>query len=339
MNPLKEDLNLIIDRSKKSLEMIKSKSIFITGGTGFLGKWILETLIHANTNFNYNIKTTVLSRNPEKFHTNFPHLTRGVNFVSGDITNFAFPKENFDFIIHAATSTNAHELVNQPSLVLDNLINGMRRVLAFAEQANTMKMLNISSGAVYGKQPYDTSHVSEDYIGAPTVENTNSAYGEGKRIAELMGNIFAKHKKCNFTTARCFAFAGAYLPLDQHFAIGNFILDGLKNRDIAIKGDGTTHRSYLYAGDLVVWLLQILTHGNSGISYNVGSDQSISIKDLAFKVKEHFPDINVKIDKTSINDNYERYVPNTNKAKNELGLQIYTSLEESIKKMILWGNR
>jgi dTDP-glucose 4,6-dehydratase len=222
--------------------------------------------------------------------------------------------------------------------MLDSIVAGTRRTLDFAVSAGASKFLLTSSGAVYGKQPSEMTHVPETYAGAPDTMNPRSAYGEGKRLAELLCAIYHQRQGLETKIARCFAFVGPYLPLDVHFAIGNFIRDAIAGRPIEIKGDGTPHRSYLYAADLAIWLWTILAHGAACRPYNVGSEESVSIADLARGVAAALqPDLGVHIaGRPAAGTPVARYVPETGRAA-ELGLQPYASLDCGIRRTASWN--
>jgi len=138
--------------------------------------------------------------------------------------------------------------------------------------------------------------------------------------------------------ARCFAFVGPYLPLNAHFAIGNFIGNCLRNEPIIIKGDGTPLRSYMYATDLAEWLLTLLVKGKENEIYNVGSDQAISIQDLAFLVRDAAGKNNKIIvrGRPVSEENPVSYIPLVRKARTDLGVMIKRSIEESIAETISW---
>jgi dTDP-glucose 4,6-dehydratase len=190
---------------------------------------------------------------------------------------------------------------------------------------------------VYGKQPSALTHIPEDYIGAPDPTHAQSAYGEGKRAAEMLCTLYGKQYGFEVKIARCFAFVGPYLPLDTHFAIGNFIRDGLQGCPILVNGDGTPYRSYLYAADLAIWLWTILLKGQSCYPYNVGSDFDLSISRIAHLVAQVFqPQVEVIIaQKPLAGKEAERYVPLTNRALSDLGLKSMIGLEDAIKRTIL----
>ncbi|MBL6989639.1 MAG: NAD(P)-dependent oxidoreductase [Bacteriovoracaceae bacterium] len=334
MNNLADDLDFIYSHSQGVFNLLRGRSIFITGGTGFFGKWLLESFNWANQHKGTNINIVVLSRDPSSFKSKLPHLQNGISFIQGDIQNFCFPQNKFDYIIHAATQASAKLNEENPGIMLDSIIGGTRRVLQFAQTSGVKRVLHTSSGAIYGTQPPEFTHIPETFMGGPNPLTTASAYGEGKRVSELLGAIFTNNTGIDFINARCFAFVGPYLPLDTHFAIGNFINDAINQRDIVIKGDGTPYRSYLYAADLMIWLLKILTHGKSCEAYNVGSAEGIQIKDLAQLVVETDNKLKVTINKASSGALPSRYVPAVDKAQKELGLQVYTSLKDAISKTL-----
>ena len=340
-NPLSQDLDHILKHTKTLWEDLREKKIFVTGGTGFFGKWLLESFAWADDQLDLNSRMHVLSRNPDSFKARYPHLAEasGVRFHQGDVRNFDFPHEKFDFIIHAATDASAQLNAENPLLMVDTIVEGTRRTLEFARHCGAKRFLLTSSGAVYGRQPPDLSHVPEDYSGAPDPTQPGSAYGEAKRLAELLCSVYQKEYDLKITIARCFAFVGPYLPLDIHYAIGNFIRDGLAGGPIYVAGDGTPYRSYLYAADLAIWLWTLLFREESGEAYNVGSEDAITIKDLGSKVASSFKNSpNVVIAKSPIPCRpTERYVPSIKKARESLGLSSWINLKEALQRTIKWN--
>lgn len=336
-NPLAADLDHILDHTRDLWDELRGERLFITGGTGFFGCWLMESFLWATDRLNLNSRVTVLTRSPDSFHRKVPHLAghEAVTVLQGDVRTFDFPSGKFSHIIHAATESSAKLNSENPLLMLDTIVEGTRHTLDFAQACGIKKFLLTSSGAVYGKQPPDLTHIPEDYLGAPDPLDPSSAYGIGKRMAEHLCTIYAHKKSTEMKIARCFAFVGPYLPLDAHFAIGNFIRDALNGGPIIIKGDGTPRRSYLYAADLAIWLWTILFRGQHLRPYNVGSNESFSIAEIARHVAKQFsPKIAVEVRVKADPELVERYVPNIQRAKNELGLAAWVPLENSIQNVI-----
>ncbi len=329
------DLDHILDHTRDLWDELRGQRIFITGGTGFFGCWLLESFIWANEKLKLNAQAMVLTRSPDAFRVKAPHLAgnEAVTLLSGDVRTFDFPKESFSHIIHAATESSTKLNDENPLLMLDTIIEGTRHTLDFAKACGARKFLLTSSGAIYGKQPPELTHVPENYSGAPDPLDPKSAYGQGKRIAEHLCALYAS-SSFEIKIARGFAFVGPHLPLDTHFAIGNFIGDALNGGPIIIKGDGTPYRSYLYAADLAIWLWTILFKGQSCRPYNVGSDKPYSIAEIAKVVAEQFPQkINLKIlGSVDPQKALERYVPDIKRARSELGLDVLVDLAASIKR-------
>ena len=301
---------------------MKPTSIFLTGGTGFFGKSILSML---ERGFGPELKFTVLSRDPVKFLADNPEFSglQAVDFIAGDVRDFQFPEKSFDYVFHAA----APAMAMPPGVERDIIISGTKRVLDFAKHCGAKRILYISSGAAYGPQPPDLERIGEDFPCHPVTE-----YGIAKYEAERM----CLDSGVESVIARCFAFVGPYLNRNIHFAIGNFIRDCLANHDIEIKGDGTPYRSYLYADDLVKWLFTILFEGEAGQAYNVGSDQAISIRELAETVRRvlHSDNQIVIRGKPVPGQAPSRYVPDIGKIRRQLKVRIETGLENAVLKAV-----
>jgi dTDP-glucose 4,6-dehydratase len=193
-NPLAEDLDHILEHTIGLWEELRGQNLFITGGTGFFGCWLLESFAWVNDQLKLGALATVLTRSPESFINKAPHLANHptIRLIQGDVKSFEFPEGNFPYVIHAATESSAKLNIENPLLMFDTIVEGTRRVLEFARTHETRKFLLTSSGAVYGKQPPEITHIPEEYVGAPDMMDTGSAYGEGKRAAELLCTLYAK---------------------------------------------------------------------------------------------------------------------------------------------------
>ncbi len=339
-NLLHDDLDGVLARTPGLWDELREGRVFITGGTGFFGCWILETLLWANDRLGLNVQATVLTRNPRAFKDKAPHLARhaAIRMLAGDVRNFSFPEGRFSHVIHAATQSSARLNREHPALMFNTIVEGTRRCLEFAIASGAGKLLLTSSGAVYGPQPPDIAHLPESYSGSPDALDPSSAYGEGKRAAEMLCALASQATSLETKIARCFAFAGPYMELDAHFAIGNFIRDQLSGGPIRVQGDGTPYRSYMYASDLMIWLWTILFRGKSGRAYNVGSEDAISIRDLAYAVADACsPRVNVEILGTpTAGAPAQRYVPSTARARLELGLTAEVPLRKTIQRTQSW---
>jgi len=223
-------------------------------------------------------------------------------------------------------------------LMFETIVSGTRRTLEFACRCDARRFLLTSSGAVYGPQPEDMLLTPEEYSGGPDASSPRSAYAEGKRAAELLCAVYTKQHGLQATIARCFAFVGPYLPLNAHFAVGNFIRDGLRGGPIGILGDGTPFRSYLYASDLAIWLWTILLRGQPMRPYNVGSEVALTIKEVAQLVSEEFlPAVPIQVARLPIAGTpAERYVPAVTRANAELGLRMTVPLGDAIRRTLAW---
>ena len=327
-----KELEEVVDATRPLWEDLRGARVLITGGTGFFGSWLVETFAHANASLGLGARAVVLARHASGLRSRSPHLgeNSAVELFDADVRGTRWPEGSFSHVVHAATAASAQLNDQQPLEMAAVIVDGTRRMLELAMRAGGPRFLFISSGAVYGPQG-DVAQLGEAHAGGPDPLNPRNAYAEAKRLAELW---------CVATLptviARAFAFVGPGLPLDAHFAIGNFIGDALAGRSITVRGDGTTVRSYLYATDLAIWLWTLLFRGAAGRAYNVGSEEAVSIRELATRIGARFS-VPVQILKSPVpGRRMDRYVPSTLRAREELGLSQRVPLAEAIERTARW---
>lgn len=299
--------------------------LLLTGCTGFFGPWLLEPLLQAEDRLGLGLKVWVLTRDAGAFRRRLPHLAAhpALACLEGDVRAFENPGHAFTHLIHGANASTSLRETLSPEGMEATIVEGTRRVLAGT--AGVRKALFLSSGAVYGPQPPGVAALSEEVpvgVMAP-------GYAEGKRQAEAL----CAEAAYPVAIARCFAFLAPHLPLEAHFAAGNFLGAALGGRSPEIRGDGRAIRSYLYGTDLARWLFTILLRGQGGRPYNVGSECSISIHDLAAAVAPGLP---VTVAASVSGAQPSRYVPSTVRARAELGLAQTVALPEAIRRTLAW---
>ncbi len=337
--PLPErDLAEVTLLAEDDLRVLEGARIFMTGGTGFVGTWLVEALLTADRGLDLRLGLTLLTRDAVAYRRRRPHVAgdERVTLLEGDVRTFTAP-EHHDLVVHAATPTSAARTPAERSALYANIVHGMERVLEVASAWGCRRLLFTSSGAVYGRQPPDLLRVSEDHPSGPDPLSTEMTYHEGKRAAELQGALSTEAAQVDVVVARLFAFVGPLLPTDAHFAIGNFIRDALDGGPVVVEGDGTPVRSYQYATDLVVWLLAILNRGEPGRAYNVGSNEVVDVATVAKAVAEAAGTLEVEIrGRSERTELPERYVPDCERACQELGVANTVVLSEAIRRTLAW---
>jgi dTDP-glucose 4,6-dehydratase len=329
-NLLEQDLGHVLSNTRDLWEEMRGGRLFISGGTGFFGCWLLESFLWANHCLNLGASAFVLARNPAALKLKAPHLALhpSIKLEAGDVRSFDFPAGQFHFVIHAAGDANTQAALHAPLAAVDTIVEGTRRTLF------------TSSGAVYGKQPPEITHLPETFPGSG-LDDGWSVYGESKRSAELLCLAYSARHGMQCKIARCFTFAGPYLPTDGHFAFGSFLSDAIRGKSIRVTGDGTPYRSYLYAADLAIWLWTILFRGENGRPYNVGSERDLSIAELANQIMRTVNSkLRVEIASHAVPGQLaQRYVPSTKRAQAELGLRQRIDLNEAIVRTARWHSQ
>jgi dTDP-glucose 4,6-dehydratase len=306
---------------------------------------MLESLAWANDRLGLGAQALVLTRSFDTFQKKAPHLAcrEDIRFHRGDVRDFAFPAGQFSHVIHAASPASAKQNIENPTAMLETMVLGTARTLDFSAQCAARKFLLTSSGSVYEPDdPKDKrTHGGEEYSNSSDERLAYWAQAEGKRLSELLCVLHGRRDRIEIKLARCFAFVGPYLPLNEHFAIGNFIRDALAGAPIKVKGDGTQVRTYLYAADLAIWLWRILLQGKNGQAYDVGSGRRLTIAEIAAAVSRALPGhVPVSIAKTPApGQTAQRYVPDISRAQQELGLREWIGLDDGILRTARWHQR
>lgn len=312
-------------------------SLLIIGGSGFFGKSILDSYRRGKLQKWQIKKVYVFARNANILEATNPELLGdSVSLINGDIaTCNSLPKT--DYVIHAAASSDASKYIEAPEVEKNNILAATSNfcTLIMSQDLGASKILYISSGAVYGASSAGQAPFYEggEFMMLDEMDENKRHYSAAKRDSEAQ--IIALGKRgASVAIARCFSFIGKYLPRDQHFAIGNFIQNGLDQSPIKVKSQKKVYRSYMYADDLVEWLMTIMENSKEACPvFNVGSDEVIELRDLGAIVANLF-DLPLCASVPSTNSP-DFYIPSIAKATKELGLKQNYNLRKSLHKTVL----
>lgn len=320
----------ICHRSRNDLQQLKNANILFTGASGFFGFWFLQVLIYLNEIGEFCGQLFVITRDRKSFVSNFAMFAMveklgWIHIIEGDIRKVRITDFKPDHLIHFA-STSATETFNKAEQIskLDTLYNGTKNII---EQCgdSLKKVLFASSAAAYGYSESETK-MRESAYSMVHSQNATFALCLGKLAAEFQINQYANKYNFDFNIARCFSFAGEFMPLNLHYAFGNFIRDAERGDKIIIEGDGSAVRSYMYVGDAISWFITLLARPKNEI-LNVGSDELVTIKELAEAIATQAGTSTVILGNSNFEGNFSRsfYAPDLTRV-----YQLYPELELSM---------
>lgn len=248
--------------------------ILVTGGTGFVGVWLLSALVKLRKQLNLGgMAIEILVRDPIAARTRLgDHLWGELGITSADINSDWELLSPVTHVIHGATPSSFRSgSADKRQVLLTSTLGTHKLIQAIERSGQSPRVLHLSSGAVYGPQPLDLARIPENFTQGPTPFSVNAPYAEGKRAAEALLEAASREGSLAAIQARLFAFLGPGLPTEEGYAIGNFMRCAANHEDVVVEGDGRAIRSYLAAHDLASWLLLLLVAGEPGTPYNVGS--------------------------------------------------------------------
>ena len=308
---MRADVNEVLGKCSLELQSLKGNALLLTGAGGFVGSYLVECLLAWNRRQSLPCRLLLPTRSPEAVLQKYPHWRGAPHLVwfgwSGD--EGLLRVEPAEFIIHAAAPADPAEYLQEPYTTLTQTADLTRQVLEFAQVRGARRLLYISSGAVYGKQPAGLSAIPESYVGSPDPGSRRSCYAEAKRYCEAL----CQSSGVETVVARLFCFLGPYQSLEASFAAPNFLSQSARSRRIALQTDGSALRTYCYASDLAASLWHLLLRGVAGTAYNVGSGGPVvSMLELARIIARQTGGIPVIAGQTSpFGLRGDRYIPET----------------------------
>ena len=325
-----EDLISACTDIDKVREFYADREILIYGATGFIGTWLTASLLYANQTLGLNAKIKIITRNSQAAVEKFGKEIQN-HYVHQHDLSASVPSEIFtaDLIFHGATPSRKSTGSDNRDALISSTLNAARHAVSVkSRNIDRPHVVHLNSGAIYGKQI--TRMRSENDL--PTTLESNpyieSKLGADKILskAELKGLI-------DFQSPRLFAFGGPLLPLDEHFAIGNFLANGLQNQKIEVQGNPGTTRSYMYPADLVKILL-LLPSFQTKDPINIGSEASITMSDLAELISNLTSRKGIHLSNPDAEVNY--YVPSTSNLNTLFKGSKITPIEILLEKWIEW---
>jgi nucleoside-diphosphate-sugar epimerase len=330
------DLTRVITSVGHALQAFDRKTILLTGGTGFIGTWVLESLAYGRDALGLDIRVIVQVRSHSRFQARLPHLNQQpwLTVVTGDVKDVLLPEGPIDYLIHTASTTSPVEAQLDPIGLQQTVVAGTTHILKAAALQGCTRALLMSSGSVYGTNSVYGARIPETGLSWPECFSASRTLAEAKRAAEAAAALIADTHALDVVIARGFAMSGPWLPIDGTFALGNFIADALAKRPITVTGNGAAVRSYLCGSDVTTWLLTLLVNGKAGTAYNVGGSVPYSILEVANLVATR-AGCDVLVDSTKGGHHVDYFVPDVSRA-GSLGLRETVSLDVAIDSMLTW---
>lgn len=294
---VEKDIVEILDQ-RLPWERFRGKRILVTGASGMIASYLVESLMHLNkAAFDDKCKIVAMVRNVEYARERFNHYDEsdGLSIVHHDVSKQYVTKEKIDFIIHAASLASPKNYLKDPVGTIAANTLGNFNLLYLAEENEVESFLYVSSGAVYGKNVHNVS-IRENMFGPIDPLSARSCYAEGKRAGETICNSFYHQYGVPIRIARLFHTYGPGMKLDDGRVFADFVSDVLNNRDIVVKGQGKSIRSFCYISDAISALFTILLKGTDGEAYNIGNeDNKIRIDHLASLLASDFGERGIQV--------------------------------------------
>jgi len=353
---VKLDQEYICDRLNADFLAISGKKLLITGGAGFLGYYLVQSVLAWNERSERSNKIEL---------TVYDNFIRGVpawltelegneylNSIEHDITNpLPDDVENYQFIIHAASIASPTYYRQYPIETMDANVNGLRFLLEYCRRQKEKQkavegFLFYSTSEIYGNPSPENIPTPESYYGYVSCTGPRACYDESKRFGETLCVNFARQYDLPIKIARPFNNYGPGLKITDRRVIPDFVRDIVAGRDLVMFSDGSPTRTFCYIADAIIGYFKVLVNGRIGEAYNIGVEEpEISMTYLAETIAEFSKDIfgyhgqvvhRQSEDQDYLSDNPSRRCPRIEKARKELGYAPSITLHEGFRRSLVW---
>jgi nucleoside-diphosphate-sugar epimerase len=338
---IEDDLRRIVSHPLP-WDLLFGKTVLISGASGLVPSYILETLLYLNETAHGDIHTIALVRNRERAMRRLGHLTGrpDISFVVQDVRDRYSGPNAVDFVIHAAGQASPKFYGTDPVGTFAVNVLGTWRMLELAKEASSEAFLFVSSGEVYGRVQDPSIPLTETLFGSIDPLNVRSCYAEGKRAGETLCACWHSQYGVPTKVVRLSHTYGPRMDLDDGRVFADFVADLVARRDIVLKSDGTARRPFCYLADSVTGIFTVLLRGSKGEAYNLGADSEISILELAERLCRLFPERGCNVVRRA-REPGDTYIPSSISAGNfdlskirSLGWQASTGIEEGFRRTV-----
>lgn len=351
-----DDLDDLIRKARPQYEELAGKRLWLTGGAGFLGYYLVLSIGHWNRSASpeRRIRLTVL----DNYIRGVPDWLEGaksdeIRLVRHDVTD-PLPKDlgDAEYLIHAASIASPMYYRKYPLETIDANVNGLRHMLDYAAGRNRAEpgsfkgMLFFSTSEIYGDPTPDAIPTPETYRGLVSCTGPRACYDESKRLGETICVIYAQTRDVPVSIARPFNNYGPGLKITDGRVLPDFARDALAGRDIVMLSDGSPTRTFCYITDALSGYLKVLVNGRRGESYNIGIEKpEISMRELAERVQKAAGELwgyqgkvihKPSDEKVYLTDNPNRRCPVIEKARTELGYAPEVDADTGIRRTLNW---
>lgn len=343
---IQADVEHILDRLGDSVGAFAGKTVLVTGASGLIGSYLVETLAFLNTKkiVSSPCHIIALQRRPITKNHRLGYLVDrdDVEFVAHDASVPYDPSSRADYLVHAAGMSAPAFFLSYPLETIDVNVGGIRCILEYAKKNGSASVLYMSSGEIYGNPPPEQIPTPESYAGNVAISDPRACYTSSKRLAETLCRIYFEKYGVPVKIARPFIVYGPGLGISDRRVMADFIRSGLAGKPITMLTEGKDTRSYCYIADATVAFLFLLLSSANGEAFNVASDlEEVSIFDLAklvHKICNITKPVTIKKKETSfIQGAPNRVFPDISKLKKTFGYKPNVGIEEGLRRTIEWN--